>query len=398
MEEHFAFLKTARPAGLFRLLGKLPPDEAAVVLAGLPASLRVQVMAYYSESRQAELMPALREARRADPTRAAAVAASVQKTLAAARNAREATGAPEPTAPAAPTAAPAPGTAPKPAAGAAPIRAAAAGPKPAPERAAPPAATGRPGRPTPWTPRAATTSPINGPALPGKPAVAGDPLKSPLIKAQLMELIGRAREKFLPGEKRPASGGKPAVPPLRRPAPGGKPEAREGVLPRGAVGVGAVPRLLGSGPTRRPAPDIEKPAPARRMDGKAILAAILRNADAGTRENVRHDDPSLYRELRERMFSFDDLLVTGEADLARVFTAAPAAEAALALKFAAPALRDRVLRVVSPGRAEALRDVPRGRAGLDAIERAQKRILDVALQLQAAGRILIDPRDPDLIG
>lgn len=428
MEDHFAFLKTARPASLFRLLEKLSSDDAAVALASLPASLRVQVMAYYPENRQAELMPALREARRADPKRSAAVAESIQKTLAAVRNARtaattaSATAAGAATTPSAakPTQTGAPGSIPKssvnPTAPIAPKRLApertaseqTAAERTAPERAAPvvpPAA--RSGRPMPWTPKAATSSPINGPALPGKPQVAGDPLKSPLIKAQLMELLGRAREKFLPGETRPAVGKTP-VPPARRPIPGTrpgqKPEAREGVLPRGAVGVGSVPRVLGSGPGRRLPPAAGKPAAAgaenkaRRMDGKAILAAILRNADFDARENLRRDDPALYRELKGKMFHFDDLMGTADADLARVFTAAPAPEAALALKFAAPVLRDRVLRAVSPGRAEVLRDVPGSRSGLDAIERAQQRILDVALQLQAAGRILIDPRDPDLIG
>ena len=134
------------------------------------------------------------------------------------------------------------------------------------------------------------------------------------------------------------------------------------------------------------------------MDGKAILAAILREAGPEIRGNVRHDDPSLFRELRGRMFFFDDLIYTEDGALAQVFTAAPAEESALALKFAAPALRDRVLRVVSPGRARALRDARGGRAGMDDIESAQQKVLQVALRLQAAGRILIDPRDPDLAG
>ncbi len=55
------------------------------------------------------------------------------------------------------------------------------------------------------------------------------------------------------------------------------------------------------------------------------------------------------------------------------------------------------MRVVSPGRARALSETPK-RSGLDDIEEAQKKVLAVALQLQSAGRILIDPRDPDLAG
>jgi flagellar motor switch protein FliG len=132
------------------------------------------------------------------------------------------------------------------------------------------------------------------------------------------------------------------------------------------------------------------------MDGKAILAAILRQADAGVRANVRREDPLLYRDLRSRMFYFDDLMLTGDSSLAMIFTAAPIDVSALALRFASPALRERVLGAVSPGRARALRDAPAKRNGLDSVEAAQKKVLSVALQLQAAGRILIDPNEPDL--
>jgi flagellar motor switch protein FliG len=134
------------------------------------------------------------------------------------------------------------------------------------------------------------------------------------------------------------------------------------------------------------------------MDGKAILATILREATPEVRGAVRHDDPALFKQLRDRMFYFDDLALTDDNALARVFTAAPTEESALALKFAAPALREKVFRAVSPGRARALREHAAARAGLDEVEKAQQTVLDVALQLQSAGRILIDPRDPDLAG
>lgn len=258
------------------------------------------------------------------------------------------------------------------------------------------------GKPVPWTPRAATSSPINGPALPGKPPVSGDPFESPLARAEF--LLGWAQEKFMPKSAKPPADRPPPpsrkVPPTRPAAPaskGGRPEPREGVVDFGKVEYNATPRVIGPRPkAEEMLGDEALPAPgARRMDGKAILAAILRNAPREVRRAVRRDDPKLLRELEGRMFYFDDLIYTEDSALARVFTAAPADTAALALKFAAPALRDRVLAAVSPGRAKALMDTPR-RAGLDAIEAAQNQVLSVALKLQAAGRILIDPRDPDL--
>jgi hypothetical protein len=241
-------------------------------------------------------------------------------------------------------------------------------------------------------PKPASGSPINGPAIPGTPPpVSGDPFASPLAKAGLMDLIGRAQEKLLPKAPRfPGTARRAGSPPGKRPAP------REGVAASGKIAVNGPPRVVGPGAKGAPPPPAKKAAGGRRMDGKVILAAILREAGKKVRDAVEHEDPSLYRELRNRMFYFDDLIYTEDAALARVFTAAPAKDAALALQFAAPALRERVLRAVSPGRAAALRDVPGGRTGVDAIEKAQNGVLRVALQLQAAGRILIDPRDPDL--
>ncbi|MDR0363387.1 MAG: hypothetical protein LBJ46_12010, partial [Planctomycetota bacterium] len=140
----------------------------------------------------------------------------------------------------------------------------------------------------------------------------------------------------------------------------------------------------------------------KKIDGMAILAAILREAPMDVRQNVLEDSPALFKALKERMFVFDDLNFSDQAALAQVFTAAPVHTAALALRFASPALRERALAAVSPRRAAMIRQEERsaqaGTSGLGAIEAAQARVLDVALRLQSAGRIVIDPRDPDLAG
>ncbi len=310
--------------------------------------------------------------------------------------------------------------------------------RPGQRPAAPPPADGqrprRPEGPTQWIPRAATASPINGPPLPGRPeSASGDPLKSPLA-AELLQRIGQAQAKFLPGKKDGAAANRPpavigggleggggrkppgqpgqrvvgpvrGMPPVDRRKPEDPLEPREGVVGAGKVEMSRTPRMIGQGAKRlREMPGAGRAGggPAggepRRMDGKAILAAILREADSEVRDTVRLDDPGLFRELRGRMFFFDDLLLTDDQALAQVFTAAKVEDGALAIRFAAPRLRDRVLRVVSPGRARALKDSAPPRAGVDDIEAAQKRVLGVALRLQSVGRILIDPKDPDLAG
>ncbi|MCC8165941.1 MAG: hypothetical protein LIQ31_07280 [Planctomycetes bacterium] len=558
MPQQFDFLAKAKPAALYKLVEKLPLEEAAIVLTGVPHMLALQTLAYFPEEKQAPFVPAMREARNRPDTDRDAVAGKIKKVLAAARQARDSqppreapaagkipepsalAGAPSlppedapasgptamaetkppasarrdtpgqaaPTPPLTEPARPArggqpgrpPGTNPyAPADGAAagrpgggkgggsaltgatresarlrdddllekhdsrPFRdplasvlsedapAKPASPlkglgnklkeilkttheeiskglianssvadklpsrKPSDARSAPrPAAKRDPrpanfGKPQPWVPRDATESPINGPSLPGRPdSKTGNPMASPLAQAGLLDLIGRAQEKLLPkgstGKKGPsgnvihrqdprqAEPRRPAAPTGRK----GRPEPTEGVVSSGIV-VGKTPRVIGPRPPDAKAGrDDTKSAGARSMDGKAILAAILREAGPKVRHTVQDDDPALFKELRRRMFYFDDLIFSEDKALAQVFTAAKAEDSALALRFAAPKLRDRVLRAVSPGRARLLLEAGTGRAGVDAIEAAQKRVLGVALQLQAAGRILIDPRDPDL--
>ena len=397
MDNPFGFLGQANPASLAKLLQKLPLEDAAVALAGLPAGKGVQVLAYFPEKAQGELMPAMRDARRSDPEHSAKTAARIRDMLMAAKYARDGhAGEDKPPAPPQAAVSPVKSYAPTPARPQSPPTPPAKKPAARPEPAS--GAPANSGKPVPWVPRNATASPINGPALPGKPPpVAGDPLKSPLAKAGLLDLIGRAQEKLLP--KKNAS--VPPAPAARRELPSRSPAAREPVKKRPPAREGVVrsvtidktPRTIGPGAARR---DDPPPSSGRRVDGKAILAAILREAGPKVRHTVQDDDPALFRELRGRMFFFDDLNFTEDSALAIVFTSAPLDEAALALKFAAPVLRDRVLRVVSPGRARALAEPTASRTGMEAIERAQQKVLDVAMQLQAAGRILIDPRDPDL--
>ncbi len=489
MANHFEFLTRAKPASIYKLLEKLPLEDAAIVLTGLPQATVVQILAYFPDDMQAAMLPAMRAARQLPPERRDATVSTVKTIIRSAKTNRQ-TGVVSPTEPAKPAevatpaepeavkpteppvaketpsrpvqpatqrlttpgsnpygSAPAPKTPgggdtaltgqgreqsaePSPFANLgsklkdalkntiqsintppanAPQTASAATPE-TPRRTSsiPPRRTRRepPSKPMPWVPRTATTSPINGPALPNTPPpVAGDPLQSPLAQAGLLDLIGRAQEKLLPKSpsRRPSGPSRvPDRPAARRPGAGGlkRPEPREGMARPGEVSVGNQPRVIGPRPGNARPGSSGVPAGgqgARRMDGKAIMAAILREAGPSLRHQVENADPALFRQLRDRMFYFDDLVLSDDNALARVFTAAPADTAALALKFAAPALRNRVLQVVSPGRAKALTEPP-GRAGFDAVEAAQKKVLDVALQLQAAGRILIDPRDPDLSG
>lgn len=393
----FAFLGQAKPGSLFRLLDKLPRRDQAMVLAHLPPWLTAQVMAYFPDNEQGVLMAAMREARRASPEEADATVGKLRELINAARDALPSN----------------------------PVRPAGAGgddqggaPRPAPGRptagqtiasvygktALPPNA-----KPQPWKPRHTSETPINAAPKPNRPPpVKGDPAKSPL-KANILELLGLGKREDAPETPRQPDGTAAAARPPESARTAPPPEkAKDGLVPRPNLSVSKTPRMLGTGkpkpkppaaaPSRPPTPGSSAPAASgRKMDGMAILAAILRNASLDVRQNVASDNPSLFKALKDRMFVFDDLSGSDDDALAQVFTVAPVSDAALALRFAAPVLRDRALRAVSPRRAAMLRDAATGaKAGLDAIEEAQARVLDVALRLQSAGRIIIDPDDPDL--
>lgn len=384
----FAFLANAKPGSLFKLLDRLPRQDQAMVLAHLPPWLTAQVMAYFSDSEQGVLLSSMREARRATPEDASATVGKLRDILAASKDALQTR--PNPQTPPTPSSAANASASPKPGIQATDKTIASAYGK----SSLPPNA-----KPQPWKPRTTDETPINAPQKPNRPPpVAGAPARSP-IKANILEMLGFGKTKAEPDAPTPPA----------HPRPPAKSEPKEGLVRSPKLTISNTPRMLGAGKPVSPsaaapaAPKQRASSPpasgGRKMDGMAIMAAILRNASVDVRHNVEADSPALFKALKDRMFVFDDLVGSDDDALAQVFTVAPLTDAALALRFGPPALRDRALRAVSPRRAAMIKDAVTNnttRSGLDAIEEAQNRVLDVALRLQSAGRIIIDPDDPDL--
>ena len=399
-DKPFSFLANASPKALHNLLQNEGADLCGTVLANVAFDLQAKVLAYFSDEKQRELVIAIGSARRAGPERAADAAARIRaKLLEMKKNAADG--------PAAGTAA----TSPVP-----PKTPVAPPPANRPRAASNPYAAGKDGL-KPWRPRVADGPPINAhPKPPVKPIAAAGSVKPPLVGLNLKELFGFARDVLAGKTPRSPSAAKAdgAAERVEKPAGADKPRRRDAIVKSRDVNIAATPRTIGkpAAVRRQPLPiPPGKPAipgnaaeqsgsgGAKRIDGMAILASILREADVDIRHNVAIEHPELYRQLQKRMFHFDDLALSDDAALSQVFTIAPADVAALALRFAAPRLRERALGAVSPQRAELLRSEassPRGSSGLDAIEAAQDRVLEIALQLQKAGRIVIDPDDPDL--
>lgn len=166
----------------------------------------------------------------------------------------------------------------------------------------------------------------------------------------------------------------------------------------------ALEQALSAARTKRSAVLSKQPHSApqgggRHIDGMALAAEILRLAPAEVRGNIRSQEPGLYTSLRKRMFIFEDLARSPDRTLAEVFGRVDSDIAALALKFAPDELRDRALAAVSPRRAQLLLDeagaAGKGRVKLADIEKAQADVLQLALELQRSGQVIIDPDDPD---
>ncbi|MFH0911512.1 MAG: FliG C-terminal domain-containing protein [Planctomycetota bacterium] len=126
--------------------------------------------------------------------------------------------------------------------------------------------------------------------------------------------------------------------------------------------------------------------------GPEVAAAILRYASPEVRRNFARAEPKLFRALSRFMFTFDDFSRAADHALQIVFAEVEVRTLALALKVAAPELRRRILENMSHRRAALIEEELErlGRVSLKEIESAQKSIVDLAIDMQAKGRILLD--------
>ena len=365
MSNPWEFLRGANPDALAALLREEGPLVAGAVVAHLSLPEATKALSRVDATKRSAILDAARKAKTAPPVLLNGVAEAVKAKLRSAKTPSSAN----------------PATNARPSPSDARLSPAVAG-KPAATRTPPPGVINpkpppaKLSAPQPWKPRQADREPIN-PST--NRASSPDPLSRPAA-AKLEELLAQARKK-LAGEN---------------------PQKAAGFIPAGSVPVdrakARVPGPLSAkpAPPRSPAPIV---AGARRFDGQAVMAAILREAGADVRDVIRAADPKLFEALKSRMFIFDDLERSGADALGAVFTAAEVKDVVLSLWFSSPRLRERVLASVGSGRAAMLAgELKRPMRGISisSVEAAQERVLKVALRLQSLGKILIDPDDPDL--
>lgn len=154
-------------------------------------------------------------------------------------------------------------------------------------------------------------------------------------------------------------------------------------------------------PAVKSAPKDNTTSNTKKIDGMALAAHILREADPAVRDNIMHEMPALYNELHEQMFDFADLERSDSVTIGKVFSGVAVETAALALRFASDELQARVMKTISKRKAQMLQEEVSATSGkktsLSEIERAQQAVIDYAVKLQNHGEIIIDPNDPTLV-
>ena len=214
----------------------------------------------------------------------------------------------------------------------------------------------------------------------------------------LTDIAAGFREKLSPRK---------AAAPLK-PVPASQAKTFADMLGNGAA-VGAAPQperhaqrdLSSSQPTRgmraRKLLDGAPPPPSpggRKVTygGSHVAAALVRYLSPEVRHQLRDEEPGLFAQLSQFMFTFDDLLKTDIRSLQALMAEVSDRQLAMALKVAAPELRQHILSCVSPRRAELLdAEIDRGQVRISEIEQAQEAIVSLGMAMQSKGRILLDP-------
>lgn len=137
--------------------------------------------------------------------------------------------------------------------------------------------------------------------------------------------------------------------------------------------------------------------------GVKALVDILNNSERTTEKQVLADfearNPDLAEEVRNLLFSFDDVGRLDDATLQKVLRCVPPKELAVALKTVDGATRDKFLRNMS-GRAstDLLEEIELlGPTRVSLVENAQSQVAKVVRDLEAAGELLLPRSDEDVL-
>ena len=134
-----------------------------------------------------------------------------------------------------------------------------------------------------------------------------------------------------------------------------------------------------------------KPATLGGPKAAAAMLNLLGGAEAAVLDHIRGADEELGEKLADAMFIFDDLIKLDDKGIQAVLKEIQSDSLVVALKGAAPGLRDRIFKNMSSRAAETLREDldARGPVRLTEVEAQQKEILKTVRRLIEEGQIIM---------
>lgn len=128
------------------------------------------------------------------------------------------------------------------------------------------------------------------------------------------------------------------------------------------------------------------------IDGVARAAALLNAAGAGAAavlQNLEGEDPDLAMEVRQAMFTFDDLKRLDSRAMREILREVPTERLVLALKDASPEVTRVVFSGLSARAADLIRDDLEvlGRVRKGEVDAARREVVETALRLEAQGAV-----------
>ena len=122
-----------------------------------------------------------------------------------------------------------------------------------------------------------------------------------------------------------------------------------------------------------------------------IINLLANNTEGLVLENIRSHDPDLAQKIMDKMFVFDDVMKLDDQAIQTVLKEIATETLVVALKGAAPELREKFLSNMSSRAGEALREdlESRGPMRLSEVEAQQKEILKTVRRLSDEGQIAI---------
>ena len=122
-----------------------------------------------------------------------------------------------------------------------------------------------------------------------------------------------------------------------------------------------------------------------------IINLLGTNIDTAVLESIRAHDPDLAQKIMDKMFVFDDVAKLDDRAIQTVLKEIASETLIVALKGAAPELREKFLSNMSSRAAEALREdlESRGAMRLSEVEAQQEEILKTVRRLSDEGQIVI---------